>query len=57
VCVSGAGRRFDPHRYWLPGDEARLLPPLEPLEPLEEMERGALVRVAERALARRPRRS
>lgn len=57
VCVGGAGRRIDPYHYWLPGDEARLLPLLPPLEPLAEIERGEMVReadrVAERALRRR----
>ena len=34
VSQSGAGRRYDPFRYWLPGRERQFLPDLPPLEPL-----------------------
>jgi hypothetical protein len=51
VLRSGAGRRYDPYRYWLPGRERLFLPDLPPLPPLEWPGRGddPLIRTADRA--------
>jgi hypothetical protein len=51
VLRGGAGRRYDPYCYWLPGRERHFLPDLPPLPPLEWPGRGddPLIRTADRA--------